>query len=169
LGTAAVLAYGSACGETGGAMAKPRVFVSSTFYDLKQVRSDLEHFIRELGYESVLNEHGNIPYGNQERLEQYCYKEIELVDILVSIIGGRFGSNAGESSYSISQMELKTTLKLGKQVYVLIEKAVYSEFETYLHNKNVEGIKYRHVDTPNIYMFIEEARALPVNNTIASF
>ena len=29
-------------------MARPRVFVSSTFYDLKQVRSDLDRFIREI-------------------------------------------------------------------------------------------------------------------------
>lgn len=32
-------------------MAKPRIFISSTFYDLKQVRSDLDNFITGLGYE----------------------------------------------------------------------------------------------------------------------
>jgi hypothetical protein len=37
-------------------MAKPRIFVSSTFYDLRQIRSDLERFIKEIGYEPVLNE-----------------------------------------------------------------------------------------------------------------
>jgi hypothetical protein len=30
-------------------VARPRVFVSSTFYDLRQVRTDLERFIRDLG------------------------------------------------------------------------------------------------------------------------
>lgn len=74
-------------------MAKPRVFVSSTFYDLKQVRADLERFIKELGYESILNERGNIAYGSIERLEEYCYKEVALCDIVIAIIGGRLGSN----------------------------------------------------------------------------
>lgn len=37
-------------------MAKPRVFISSTFYDLKQVRSSLETFVRDLGFDPVLSE-----------------------------------------------------------------------------------------------------------------
>ena len=99
-------------------MARPRVFISSTFYDLRHVRADLERFIREMGYEPVLNERGNIPYGRDEKIEEYCYREIELADILIAIIGGRYGSGSEHQPYSISQMELKTALKLGKQVYV---------------------------------------------------
>lgn len=75
-------------------MARPRIFVSSTFYDLRQVRIDLERFITSIGYEVVMNERGNIPYGSTERLEQYCYREIQSVDILVSIIGGRYGNES---------------------------------------------------------------------------
>jgi hypothetical protein len=44
-------------------MAKPRVFISSTFYDLRQLREDLDDFIRSMGYEAVRNEEGNIPFG----------------------------------------------------------------------------------------------------------
>lgn len=44
-------------------MARPRVFVSSTFYDLKQLRAELERFIHSLGYDPVLNERGLVPYG----------------------------------------------------------------------------------------------------------
>lgn len=29
-------------------MAKPRIFISSTFYDLRQVRSDLDNFIESV-------------------------------------------------------------------------------------------------------------------------
>ena len=43
-------------------MARPRVFISSTFYDLKQIRADLDNFIRSLGYDVVRNEEGAIPY-----------------------------------------------------------------------------------------------------------
>jgi hypothetical protein len=45
-------------------MAIPRVFVSSTFYDLRQIRADLELFIREMGYEPVLHERGGLPFNN---------------------------------------------------------------------------------------------------------
>jgi hypothetical protein len=50
-------------------MAKPRIFVSSTFYDLRYVRNDIERFIRDLGYEAVLNERGQVPYGKHESLD----------------------------------------------------------------------------------------------------
>ena len=35
-------------------MARPRVFVSSTYYDLKHIRASLENFIESLGFDAVL-------------------------------------------------------------------------------------------------------------------
>lgn len=150
-------------------MAKPRIFISSTFYDLRQVRSDLDNFIENLGYEPVRNEEGDIPYGKDEALEEYCYKEIRAVDILVSIIGSRFGSESKKNNSSISQLELKTALKENKQVYIFIEKNVLSEYETYLLNKENETMKYKFVDDKRIYQFIEEVKNLNANNNIKGF
>lgn len=150
-------------------MAKPRIFISSTFYDLRQVRSDLDTFIENLGYDPVRNEEGDIPYGKDEALEEYCYKEIKAVDILVSIIGGRFGSESKRNNSSISQIELKTALKENKQVYIFIEKNVLSEYETYLINKDNASMKYRYVDDVRIYQFIEEVKNLNANNNIKGF
>ena len=47
-------------------MARPRIFISSTFYDLKQIRAELDMFIESLGYEPIRNEEGDIPYGKDE-------------------------------------------------------------------------------------------------------
>lgn len=153
-------------------MARPRVFISSTFYDLRQIRVELDKFIESLGYEPVRNEEGDIPYGKEDALQSYCYKEIENVDILVSIIGSRYGSVAtAEKSqeYSISQMELKTALAENKQVFVFIDKNVATEYETYALNKCNSDIRYKYVDNPNIYKFIEEIKSLPNNNNIKEF
>lgn len=150
-------------------MAKPRIFISSTFYDLRQVRADLDFFIEQMGYEPVRNEDGDIPYGKEEALEEYCYKEIKNVDILVCIIGGRFGSESkSNNKSSITQMELKAALNEGKQVYTFIDSNVLSEYETYLINKEGET-KYRYVDDKRIYEFIEEIKALKANNIIKGF
>lgn len=154
-------------------MAKPRVFISSTFYDLRQIWVELDKFIEGLGYEPVRNEEGEIPYGKDEALQAYCYKEIANIDVLVSIIGSRYGS-AGiikekEQEYSVSQLELKTALKEDKQVFVFIDKNVFTEYETYILNKNNENVIYKYVDNVNIYKFIEEIKALPHNNNIKGF
>lgn len=150
-------------------MAKPRIFISSTFYDLKQIRTDLDRFIKEMGYESVRNEQGNIPYGKEEKLEEYCYKEISFVDILISIVGGKFGSTSTHQGYSISQVEINTALKLDKQVFIFIDKNVYGEYRTYLANKENHKVKYHFVDNVKIYQHIEFLEALPKNNPIHGF
>ena len=66
-------------------MARPRVFISSTYFDLRIVRADIEHFIREIGYEPILFERGHIPYRQDEPLEDPCYREINNCDIVVAI------------------------------------------------------------------------------------
>ena len=130
-------------------MAKPRIFISSTFYDLRQIRSDIDIFIETLGYEAIRNEEGDIPYDKEEALEEYCYNEIKSIDILISIIGGRFGTEVKQNAYSISQTELRKALKEKKQVYIFIDKNVLSEYETYRLNKDKEDIKYKFVDNLN--------------------
>lgn len=147
-------------------MAKPRIFVSSTYYDLKNIRADLERFIKDQGYEPVLNEKGHIPYGSQKKLEEYCYKEIELCDILVSIIGGRFGSESRESQYSISNLELKNAIDLGRQIYIFVEKSVLSEYTTYKVNQENAEMNYASVDDVRVFKFLDEVYSLQLNNQI---
>ncbi len=43
-------------------MPAPRVFISSTLYDLKYIRENLKFFVRSFGYEPVLSEEGAIFY-----------------------------------------------------------------------------------------------------------
>ncbi|MFA9193541.1 DUF4062 domain-containing protein [Flavobacterium sp. FBOR7N2.3] len=149
-------------------MAKPRIFISSTFYDLKYIRTEIDQFLESLGYQPIRNEEGDIPYGKDDALEEYCYKEIQNIDILISIIGGRFGTESKSKDLSISNLELKIALQENKQVYIFIEKNVLAEFETFLLNKE-QPIKYKHVDDVRIYQFIEEIKSLPNNNNIKGF
>lgn len=158
-------------------MAKPRVFISSTFYDLRQIRADIDQFLKGLGYDAIRNEEGSIPYGKDERLEEYCVQEVRHSDILISIIGGRFGSESKDEvsiekylqKSSISQRELRTAIENQKQVYIFIDKNVSAEYQTYLLNKDNANVNYKFVDDQRIYGFIEEIKNLGVNNNIKDF
>src|SRR5579863_21158 len=150
-------------------MARPRVFISSTFYDLRFLRADLERFIKELGYEPVMHERGNVPYSTKQALEHYCYREISQADIVVNIIGGRFGSASFEESYSVSQQELRTAIGLNKQIYVFVEAAVYADYRIFLNNKTVKDIRYNAADDVRILRFIEEVEGLQKNNQVIQF
>lgn len=150
-------------------MARPRVFISSTYYDLRLIRSDLERFLKELNYDPILFERGHIPYGKEAPLEDYCYREINTCDIVVTIIGGKFGTISKNQQNLITQNELKIALDLNKQVYIFIEKSVSQEFRTYQINKELDGFRTSAVDNIRIYQFIEELYQLPFNNPIESF
>lgn len=158
-------------------MAKPRVFISSTFYDLRQIRADIDQFLRGLGYDAIRNEEGSIPYGKEDRLEDYCIQEVRHSDILISIIGGRFGSESKDEQTiekylqagSISQRELRAALENQKQVYIFIDKNVSAEYQTYLLNKGNSNVRYKFVDDQRIYSFIEEIKNLGINNNIKDF
>lgn len=151
-------------------MARPRIFISSTFYDLRQVRSDIERSIRELGYEPVRHETGAVPYSKDEPLESGAYREIELSDVIVFITGGgRFGSQSeAEPGYSISQVELKRALESGIPVFIFVESAVFNEYNTYQLNKDT-NINYSSVDDIRVFKFLEELYLLPSNNPITPF
>ena len=142
---------------------KPRVFISSTCYDLAQIRKSLSKFITNLGYdEPTRNEKGTVPYGNDQELERYCYAEIKNIDILVSIIGNTFGSQSRvDNKFSISQMEVKVALKEKKQVFVFVKKDVHDEYKTtFQNNKDNPNIKYSSVNDSRIFDFIHKIYSL---------
>ena len=151
-------------------MARPRIFISSTFYDLRQVRADIERSIRELGYEPIQHEAGRIPYSKNEPLEAGAYREIELSDIIIFITGGKYGTQSTEDpSYSISQVELRRALEKGIQVFIFVESAVFSEYNTYKLNKDSDTIQYSSVNDTKVFTFLEELYSLPNNNPITKF
>jgi len=150
-------------------MAKPRIFISSTFYDLRYVREDLERFIVGMGYEPVRHETGNIPYSKKGPLEEAAYKEVALSDVIVCIIGGRYGTESSSRDGSITQNELLEALSKGIQVYIFVEQSVLAEFFTYRLNKDNKDIKYGFVDSIEIYKFLEMIHSLPQNNPVTPF
>ena len=161
-------------------MAHPRVFLSSTYYDLKYIRSSLENFIESLGFESILSEKGHIAYSPEIPLDESCYKEVGNVDIFIIIIGGRYGSEKSgikkkkdkeffDRYESITKYEYKSAVDRDVPTYILIEKSVYSEYEIFLNNKNNESINYAHVDSVNIFYLIEDILSQPRNNPFHQF
>lgn len=151
-------------------MARPRVFLSSTFYDLRQIREELERFVISMGYEAVRHETGAIPYSATQPLEDSAYGEVDRCDMLVTVVGGRFGSESSDGSgYSITQREIKRALEKNVQVFIFVEHAVHAELETFRLNKDNPSVKYASANNRKIFEFLGELYALPWNNPITPF
>jgi Mg2+ and Co2+ transporter CorA len=162
-------------------MAKPRIFVSSTYYDLKHIRDRLESFIESFGYEPVLFESGDVPFHHDVPLDESCYAEVKLCHILILLIGGRYGMAASEDAStshrdqqfdfynSITRKEYLTARERDIPIFVFVEKNVLAEYETYRHNKTSNQINYAHVDSVNIFRLIDEIISRERNNFVRGF
>ena len=161
-------------------MASPRVFISSTFYDLQHIRTSLEGFVERLGYEAVLSEKGRIAYDPDIPLDKSCYRESASCDIFVLILGGRYGSAASgediasrpdfyERYQSITKKEYDSACSRDVPIYILVERTVFSEYEIYKKNKDNESINYAHVDSINIFRLLEEILGKSRNNPVFQF
>lgn len=135
-------------------MASPRIFLSSTYYDLKQVRNDIGNSIEQLGYQVVRHERSDIPYDGSRRLEESCYDEIATCDIVVCVIGNSFGTRSDINALSITMNELERAIKDRKIVYVYVENSVLIENRTYRKNRDNKDFVPANVDNVEIHRYI---------------
>jgi len=59
-----------------------------------------------------MNEYQGIPYNVTETLETDCYSEINTCDIIVGIVGGKFGTESmDKDGKSISMKEMQRAIE----------------------------------------------------------
>ncbi len=152
----------------------PKIFISSTFYDLKYARDNIGEFVEELGFKAIRFETGNVGYIPYETLDTSCYEAMKTSDMAILVIGGRYGSAASNENNddkfkhykSVTRKEFDTAIKNKVPVYVFIETPVFHEYNTYIRNKDkIEdgtiSLSYCSVDNVNVFRFIEEIYTIP--------
>lgn len=155
-------------------MAIPRIFISSTCYDLKHIRENLKYFVKTIGYEPVLSDEGDVYYNPSYHTHDSCIKEVETCQLFILIIGGRYGGEFKEKDTSITNNEYKEAIRNNVPIFTLVENAVHSDHHLYTLNKKknsaiAEQIEYPSIDNIKIFNFIDEVRKNSQNNAIFAF
>lgn len=164
----------------------PRVFVSSTYYDLKYVRERIEKFIESYGFEPILFGSDKVTYQHGKAMDHSAYYEVSLCHIMLLIVGGRYGSPSSQVKVeeerkkydddyiSITRKEFETASEKNMPIFIFIDKNVYGEFQTYKENqdyfddlylskpKDNNKFKFAHVDHVNVFKFIDIIRSKPI-------
>lgn len=150
-------------------MAKPKVFVSSTYYDLKYVRERLSLFLENMGFDPILFENGGIFFDYNSEIDESCYKEVKECHFMIIIVGRKYGSEIheekglkkeGQRYTSIVRREYETAIANNIPVAVFVDKSVDVEYELYKGNKNEldkydPPIKFQQVDNVGIFELID--------------
>lgn len=115
---------------------KPTIFISSTCYDLKQIRASLKAVIEEeLGLEAMLSEYSSFPLDPSLGTVENCLRAVqERADILILIVGSRYGY-VNETGKSVTNLEYLKAKEKGIPIYVFVEK-------NYKQHANLEDESY---------------------------
>ena len=133
----------------------PTVFVSSTCYDLNEIRDQLKTFIEGLGFDAMLSEFDSFPVNPLEGTVDNCRKNVEeFADILVLIIGIRYGST-DESGRSITNLEYLQARAKGIPVYVFISRTILEQLPVWKENPEA---RFSGVDSTTLFEFAESVR-----------
>ncbi|HXQ70279.1 MAG TPA: DUF4062 domain-containing protein [Pyrinomonadaceae bacterium] len=134
----------------------PTVFVSSTFYDLKQVRADLRDFITSLGLTPVISEYDSFPIDPTISAVENCLKVVEeSADIFVLIIGGRYGT-VKDQGRSVTNMEYLKARAKGIPIYVFIDKSILSILPLWTASPQNDFSAV--ADSPKLFEFVISVR-----------
>lgn len=161
-------------------MPKPRVFISSTYLDLLTIRDDVHRWIeKDIGFDSIAFEKGGVFFDPRKPIDESCYDEITKCNILVSIIGGRYGARAFDNKgrkrdniffyNSVTKKELIKARECNIDTYIFIDYDVLQEHKTYLKNSRRLDIKYQSIDDPNIFLLIDELYDFKFGNYIKEY
>lgn len=136
---------------------KPTVFISSTCYDLSNIRSQLKDMLeKEIGLEALLSEYPSFPINPTIGTVDNCLRNVkERADIFVLIIGKRYG-NTTDNGRSITNLEYLSAKELNIPIYVFVHKDVMDNL--YFWKKDKEKDFSSIVENVKVFDFVEEVR-----------
>lgn len=137
-------------------MAKVNIFISSTCYDLSQIRDDLKQSIIDLGHNPILSEQKDFPIDPNLSNAENCINAINKeADILILIIGNKYGSVL-ETGKSITNTEFLTAINKGIPVYTFALRQMTALLPLWEKNKDANFSNI--VDDNRVFEFLSDVR-----------
>src|SRR5260370_41029959 len=101
----------------------PTIFLSSTCYDLQQVRADIVQFVNEeLGYRCLASEFDSFPTEPDVDTIENCKRRVEQdADALILVIDGRYGYAPPAVGKSVTNQEYLAARAKGIPIFAFVK------------------------------------------------
>ncbi|MBX9860826.1 MAG: DUF4062 domain-containing protein [Sphingomonas sp.] len=160
-----------------------RVFVSSTCIDLGSHREQIRALLMRMGYDPIMSDYSDVLYDPAKHTHTSCIAEVQNADMVVLLIGSRFGGTAvpealseldagaisskltgdvsagDEAKYSTTQLEALRAIEIGIPIFTFVDAKVYADHHTYTKNKDMDfsdRISYASIQKPETAKYIFE-------------
>jgi hypothetical protein len=135
---------------------KTTLFISSTCYDLSQIRANLRDFAESMGFDPVLSEFDTFPVNPSQNTLNNCLEAVKnRADIFLLIVGGRYGSLT-ETGKSITNLEFSEACVKGIPKFIFVQNEILTLLPIWKNNPEADFSSA--VDTPRLFKFISELR-----------
>jgi hypothetical protein len=167
-----------------------KVFVSSTVYDLIDVRAEVAEHLRSLAITPVMSDDktSGFEVAHDTNSIQTCLINLESCDEVIAILDRRYGATLGGRGFedvSATHLEMKHALAKNKTLRVYVRDRLEADFATWKKNKRsnevalpwvseadrgllkvLDDFSYlRSDDTPNWYTTFQDSRDLKADLT----
>ena len=147
-----------------------KVFISSTVYDLLDIRDELEQSIRDAGLVPVLSDSATsdftvVPDANSI---ETCLTNVRASDYIVVVLSQRYGPSlikAGYPDISATHLEYQEAIKHSKFVFVYVRDRLESDYRLWRNNGKDSSLKYTWVKPSDsrLFDFLHEHQLLVAN------
>lgn len=148
-------------------MAKPRIFISSTCFDLNDARSELTDFLEKYNFEVLNSQLKNFGVSPKKHSHTACLDQVENADFFIVIVGKRRGGTFVGSEKSITNEEYNLAVKRGIPIIVCVDRQVDDTMHLYKKNPtaNFSGV----VDDVRIFHFVEYIKSASEDNWVFQY
>jgi hypothetical protein len=135
-----------------------KIFLSSTCYDLVDIRAELERFLKEKGHELLLSDRATFPVEIGIHRHDVCINNVQNSDLFILIVDGRFGAPYyKDSSLSITWAEFNEALRAGRNIIPFVREDIFNERQSYHHNrKKGNSFEPFFADTTRVFDLIDD-------------
>jgi len=112
----------------------PNVFISSTIDDLRYLRDALRDAVLDLAYHPVMSEYGEVGYLYPVTAAESCYQSIHQCQMVIIIIGRRYGDLSANGGISVTHKEFRTARDSNIPLIAFVEASVLNYKEVYKTN-----------------------------------
>ena len=147
-----------------------QVFVSSSCYELRDLRAAIKAWLKQLGLSPLMSDEGGFPHVDRMPPYATCLRALEECPLVIGVIDRRYGISYDDwgpypefAGCSPTHAELRHALDLGKRVLIYVHDDVWNFYEVWRKNRHAfEATSPQGLDEATLQMLQELKQRNPV-------
>lgn len=143
------------------------IFISSTCYDLIDLRAELKQFLIDNKLTPIMSDEIDSHFLTHDTNSiETCLVNLRSSDVVVLILSQRYGSSlekAGFGDFSATHLEYNEAIKEGKKIFVFVRDRLEADYIHFRKTNILKGLSWIREKDIKLFDIIEEHKKLTAN------